>query len=156
MPFVTQKVDAGVRKRCEGDDHDFEPLNKGLEDLFDPELLADITALQELYRNAMTGMSAAVERARNLLAQQGRTMDLRLFQEVFASQAVADLRRSLGSISDETARQVLAEVSVALMRLQRFPARLTTPFVPIARSPASCGHEEIPTAQTSVSFNSFT
>ena len=118
MPFVTQKVDAGVRKRCEGDDHDFEPLNKGLEDLFDPELLADITALQELYRNAMTGMSAAVERARNLLAQQGRTMDLRLFQEVFASQAVADLRRSLGSISDETARQVLAEVSVALMRLQ--------------------------------------
>ena len=118
MPFVAHKVSSGVEKRCESHDDDLEPVNKGLEDLFDPELLEDITALRVLYQNAMTGMAAAVERARNLLAQKGRTSDLRLFQEVFANQAVEDLRQALGSVSEETAAQVLAEVEIALTRLQ--------------------------------------
>lgn len=118
MPFVAHKVSSGVEKRCESHDDDLEPVNKGLEDLFDPELIEDIAALQALYRNAMTGMAAAVERARVLLSQQGRTADLRLFQEVFANQAVEELRQTLGSVSEETATQVLAEIEIALTRLQ--------------------------------------
>jgi hypothetical protein len=120
MPFVT-RTSSPKHVHSGASDHDIEleDLEKASGEITDPALLADITALQDLYQSAITGMSAAVTRAQQLLAQQNRTgtLDLRLFQEVFATQAVEALRQSLRDVSDGTAEQVLLEARRAIERL---------------------------------------
>lgn len=123
MPFVT-RTHATKHVHTEACNHD-EPVAKGIEDIVDEDLLADIEALSALYTNAITGLSAAVREARRLLAEQGRSgnLDLRLFQEVFASRAIEFLRQELASVSAETANQVLQS---ARMSIDNLPARVAT------------------------------
>ncbi len=123
MPFITRSH-AKAHIHSATCNHD-EPVSKGLEDIVDEDLLADIAALSELYANAITGLSAAVKEARRLLAEQGRsgTLDLRLFQEVFAARAVEFLRQELASVSSETANQVL---SSARLSIDNLPSRIAT------------------------------
>lgn len=106
MPFITSHSHA---------------VSKGIEDIIDPALLADIDALAVLYQNAMMGMSAAAQEARRMLELQGRTgsLDLRLFQEVFAGRVVAFLRESLNEVSSATAGQVIADAERAVQTLPR-------------------------------------
>jgi hypothetical protein len=120
MPFVTRTSSPKHNHSHTGFyDLELEDLEKASGEITDPVLLADITALQDLYQSAITGMSSAVTQAQRLLSQQGRTgtVDLRLFQEVFASQAVEFLRQSLRQVTDGTAEQVLLEAQRALQRL---------------------------------------
>jgi len=104
MPFVTSHS---------------HPVQKALEEVIDPVMLADITALASLYRNAMVGMSAAVTQARRDLEQQGQlgTVDLGLFQQVFTARAIEFLREALGEISASTAEQILASAQTAMRTL---------------------------------------
>lgn len=106
MPFITSHSHA---------------VSKGIEDIIDPALLADIDALAQLYQDAMMGMSAAAQEARRMLELQGRTgsLDLRLFQEVFAGRVVAFLRESLNQVSTATAGQVIADAERAVQTLPR-------------------------------------
>lgn len=119
MPFVTHKPQP-AHKHTEACNHD-EPVLKAIEDIVDPDLLADIEALSALYTNAITGLGAALREARRLLAEQGRTgnLDLRLFQEVFASRALEFLRQELASVSAETANQVLSSARISMENLPK-------------------------------------
>jgi hypothetical protein len=117
MPFVQKRIARHDHQLCDDDVPSFEPVFKAFDDTIDPAMQADIEALQRLYQNAMSGMSATVDRIREGLIRQGRGDDLRLFQETFAAQAIEDLRRSLGDVSLATEEQVMAEIQAAITRL---------------------------------------
>ena len=101
MPFVSSK-----------------PVAKAGE-IIDPQLLADVEALQALYGDAFRTVASAVQVARRAmeLQQRGQVSDLRLFQEVLASEIAGGLREAMRSVSEGVQEQVLAASRAAIEAL---------------------------------------
>lgn len=88
-------------------------------EIIDPELEAEIDALKNVYAESIKAMQDAVQRARNIMANQQTTgaTDLRLFQEVLSAEVVRALQSSLRDVSNSTLSQVLRDAKRAIENL---------------------------------------
>ena len=88
-------------------------------EIIDPELEAEIDALVDVYGDTIKQMQQAVERARQIMLNQQATgtLDLRLFQEVLATEVVKALQTALRDVSNSTLSQVLRDAKKAMENL---------------------------------------
>jgi hypothetical protein len=97
------------------------PLAKGLkvDGLIDETLQAEMEAMAALYANAIRRTASAVDVAKKIMDAQARgtTADLRLFQEVLASEVTRGLAEALAEVSNGTRAQVLRDTERAIKRL---------------------------------------
>lgn len=92
-----------------------EPMLKAWEDTVDDDLLLQIEALAAAFRNAISGMSAAIREARRGLEEQGglQGLDPREFERLFTQEVVNAIRVSLPSVSDELMSEVIRSAEQA-------------------------------------------